>query len=69
MDAPERMLDKGEQPTIGAVAEWLGARAFKRWVELTDFIEDTRSLQGAGCLRRGRAREGGGDPPVDSLAR
>ena len=41
MDAPVRMLDKGEEPTTAAVAEWVGARAFKRWVELTDFIEGT----------------------------
>jgi len=41
MDAPTRMLDKDEVPTTAAVAEWLGARAFKRWEALTGFIHDT----------------------------
>ena len=41
MDVPVRMLDKGEVPTTASVAEWLGARAFKRWVELADFIHVT----------------------------
>ena len=41
MDLPARMLDKGEMPTTDAVATWIGARAFKRWVELTDFIDTT----------------------------
>src|SRR5690606_6761898 len=41
MDAPVRMLDKSEMPTTASVAAWLGTRAFKRWVELADFIEAT----------------------------
>jgi len=41
MDAPVRMLDKSETPTTVSVAAWLGARAFKRWEELTRFIHDT----------------------------
>ncbi len=39
MSEPVRMLDRSQQPTPARVAVWIGAQSFKRWTELTDFVD------------------------------
>lgn len=34
-----RMLDRAHAPTPASVAAWIGARNFKRWTDLTAFID------------------------------
>jgi hypothetical protein len=35
----ERMLDNSREPDGRSVAQWLGAREYRRWTRLTEFIE------------------------------
>lgn len=34
-----RMLDRAHTPTTASVGAWIGARSFKRWTDLTAFID------------------------------
>lgn len=35
-----RMLDPGNKPSASTVSQWIGAKNYKRWTEITQFIED-----------------------------
>jgi hypothetical protein len=37
----QRMVDGSRQPDTESVAQWVGARSYRRWTRLTEFIESS----------------------------
>lgn len=39
-ESDQRMLDGAEEPNAGSVEQWIGARNYKRWTRLLEFIDE-----------------------------
>jgi len=40
VDMGQRMLDGNREPDAASVQEWIGARNYKRWTRLVEFIDE-----------------------------